>query len=145
MPKGVYKRKIGALIGIGKGKKNPKGSLAKMGNKNPMFGKRAWNKGKPHLVGKKNPAWKGGRLITKMGYILIYKPNHPYHNYSGSHVFEHRLVMESHIGRILSRKEVVHHINGKKDDNRIENLELMTQAEHVREHYNFTTHRYAKI
>lgn len=74
-----------------------------------------------HKKGKISNNWKGGRS-KKDGYILIWSPTHP-HN-KGGYVAEHRLIMEKHIGRILTSKEVVHHINCVVDDNRIENLQL---------------------
>ena len=49
-------------------------------------------------------------------------------------IYEHRYVMESLIGRKLRTDEHVHHKNGIRDDNRPENLELMSQSEHQREH-----------
>lgn len=83
-----------------------------------------------------NPFWKGGRWKNNYGYILVYKPGHPYYNHQkGPYVFEHRLVIEQKIGRYLLPKERVHHINGIKDDNRPENLGLFSnQNEHIREH-----------
>lgn len=64
------------------------------------------------------------------------------HPVSGKFVYEHRLVMELHIGRPLLSTEVVHHINHDRHDNRIENLELIaSRSEHMKEHHrdpNFT-------
>lgn len=76
--------------------------------------------------------FKGWRMSN--GYKDIYLPTHPNSKKSG-HVAEHRLVMEKYIGRYLDRKEVVHHKNGMKSDNRIENLELIESTnEHTRMH-----------
>ena len=72
--------------------------------------------------GSKHFNWKGGRTKTDEGYIMIWCPNHPHAR--GHKVLEHRLVMEKHLGRYLDPKEVVHHINEIKDDNKIENLSL---------------------
>lgn len=78
--------------------------------------------------------WKGGRIICERGYVRKHCPDHPYANNMG-YVFEHRLVMEAHLGRTLLPSEVVHHINGKTDDNRVENLMLFsTRGEHTRHH-----------
>lgn len=74
------------------------------------------------------------RITTYSGYIMIYKPDHPYCDGKG-YVREHRLVMEEHIGRHLEPCEIVHHINHIKDDNRIENLVLCKgKKEHAKTH-----------
>ncbi len=82
--------------------------------------------------GLKNHMWKGGRTKSR-GYVYIFSPNHPNKN-NRDYVFEHRLVMEKYLGRYLTKEEVVHHINGIRDDNKIKNLQLMTNSEHIKLH-----------
>lgn len=79
-----------------------------------------------------NPRWKGGGCISH-GYILIFKPEHPLADCNGR-VPEHRLIMEKSIGRFLDRKEFIHHINRNKQDNRIENLQIMDSSSHAKLH-----------
>lgn len=67
------------------------------------------------------------------GYIWVYAPEHPRAN-RAHEVPKHTLVMERHLGRYLEDDEVVHHINHIRDDNRIENLELMNVSDHLRMH-----------
>lgn len=67
------------------------------------------------------------------GYIKVYVPNHPNCTADG-YVMKHILVIERSIGRYLTEEECVHHINHIRDDNRPENLMLMTISEHMSMH-----------
>lgn len=72
------------------------------------------------------------------GYIMIYKPDHPFCDEMG-YVYEHRLVMESKLGGFIPEGQYhVHHINGIKNDNREDNLQLVTTLEHRRIHEGWT-------
>lgn len=75
----------------------------------------------------------GAKKKRDDGYICIYFPEHPKADKEGL-ILEHRLVMECYIGRWLSDDECVHHINHKRDDNRLCNLKLMTKREHMSMH-----------
>ena len=86
-----------------------------------------------NATGENNYAWKGGRNTNGIGYITIYSPNHPYRDKRGR-VYEHRLIMEQHLGRYLLPTELVHHKNEIVTDNRIENLQLMSKKEHQQHH-----------
>lgn len=65
-------------------------------------------------------------ILNKNGYLSLCIGNH--------REYVHRLVMEEHLGRKLTDDESVHHINGDRTDNRIENLQLLTKSEHSRLH-----------
>jgi len=95
-----------------------KRSVAKLGERNPNYKK----------YGSLNNAWRGGRRKSD-GYVRVWI--HPddffYSMVDGNGaVAEHRLVMAKNLNRCLLPWEVVHHINGIRDDNRLENLELIT-------------------
>ena len=79
-----------------------------------------------------HPSWKGGRYKDVNGYMVVYVENHP-RAYCNT-IREHTLIMEKHLGRYLAKNEIVHHINGHRADNRIQNLRLMTNSEHTRLH-----------
>jgi hypothetical protein len=86
--------------------------------------------GKGYFTGKNNPMWKGGIRNMKSGYVYEYvEPESKFscmvaNGVGRGYVAQHRLVMAKSIDRPLLRQETVHHKNGIKNDNRIENLEL---------------------
>lgn len=78
--------------------------------------------------GEGNPNFSGGKYIDDKGYIRVLRQDHKYNN--RGYVYEHRLVLEEHLGRLLQPWESVHHINELKLDNRLTNLFLTTVGEH---------------
>lgn len=103
-------------------------------------------RGKNHFMhGKRKeevPNWKGGRTISN-GHVYIFKPEHPFATQTG-YMLESRLVMEKVLGRYLkpSPEEIAHHKNGNPLDNRPENLEVISQSEHIKLHFGEGSGRY---
>lgn len=127
MPKRIYRIKYKRTkqhnINIG---------LAQIGKKVSLATRKLMSIAQTGKRGENHSRWKGGRIKDR-GYIYIKVYGHPYAQ-KKNYIAESRLVMEKKLGRYLTPNEVVHHINGIHDDNRIENLILFTRAEHLKKH-----------
>lgn len=76
--------------------------------------------------------WDGRKKKHFDGYTLVWVPEHP-RSFKGWY-YEHRLVMEKDIRRLLEKWETVHHINEIKTDNRLCNLFVCSEDEHKKAH-----------
>lgn len=74
--------------------------------------------------------WKGGRKTTKAGYTMILMPSHHRADKHG-YVMEHIVIFERETGITIPNGCCIHHINGDKSDNRIQNLCMMTHSAHT--------------
>lgn len=100
------------------------------------------------LIGKLNSSYKGETTISNYGYVLVYCPDHPFARKGNNRrILQHRLVIEANADKFddkyfttisgkkyLLPKYDVHHINENKQDNRIENLMIVTRSEHTTYH-----------
>ena len=114
----------------------------------PLCHKRRWSREKPiHrsqypylrcwecLTGSgcNHAIWKGGRHFIRGYYRLRLKKDDPYFSMAdtNAYIFEHRYIMAEHLGRCLKPWEIIHHKNGDKGDNRLENLEIVTHLKNI--------------
>ena len=94
-----------------------------LGKKLPFSIRKKMSDSHKKYVGELHPSWKGERRKCN-GYIKLYIEK-------GKYILEHRIIMEKIIGRKLHRWELVHHINNVRDDNKPENLKIVTRSEHT--------------
>ena len=109
------------------------------------------------LSGKNNYNWKGGKPITREGYVLVKAYNHPHAN-SSHYVLEHRIKMENHLRKhkpnsrflvtingkkYLDKSVNVHHIDRNKSNNHISNLVCIYGRDHIKIH-DPLSYRYGK-
>lgn len=86
-------------------------------------------------TGSANHQWRGGVIVTR-GYVKVNVGD-------GKYIFEHRRVVAERLGRDLKPGEIVHHLNGIRNDNRSENLRLTTRQDH--EHYTYVKCLQARV
>jgi len=84
----------------------------------------SWNMGLKGVMpsGDKCSNWRGGKHLLKTGYVTL--------RINGKNIFEHRYVIENFLKRKLNKDEYVHHLNGIRNDNRIENLAVVSANNH---------------
>jgi len=87
-------------------------------------------KKRPNMSKEKHPNWKGGKRMAH-GYLTILMPNHPRAVKNG-YVKNCYLIMEKHLGRFLKPNEFIHHINHIRNDDRLENLQLVNRSSHCK-------------
>ncbi len=110
--------------------------VKKLGLKQPTVSyivKKYFPNYKKNIAGEKNPKWKGGVMYDGERKLIL-SPEHPNPDFLKKYCYEYRLIMEKHLGRYLKPGEIVHHINNNKTDNRISNLQVMSQSEHCKIH-----------
>jgi len=108
---GLSQQKIGVIVGI---------SQAVVGR---VLGKLGMPR-REVISRERHGNWKGGVVTTPHGYTAVSGGEFPEMRDMNGYTLEHRLVMARSLGRPLTRHETVHHINGDRKDNRLENLQL---------------------
>jgi hypothetical protein len=98
------------------------GSVCECGAKKYRYAERCRPCHDQYFAGANHPSWTGGRAFCATGYVRINAG-------PGLTVFEHRHVLEQHLGRPLTVEENVHHKNGDRADNRLENLEVWNKSQ----------------
>lgn len=90
-----------------------------------------------------HPAWKGGRRFDKDGYVLVYAPDHQWPR-RGGYIREHVFVMENALSRRMKPGECVHHKDHDRQNNSVENLEIIQRGQHSKLHRHEDAHTFKR-
>lgn len=88
--------------------------------------------------------WKIEKVVKKGDYKYAVVPDHP-NRTKNNYVLLHRVIVENQIGRLLTNDEIVHHKDGNKFNNDINNLEILSNSEHAKFHMNQHGRLYVKL
>jgi len=88
--------------------------------------------------------WEIHGTASKGEYTYARVPEHPKATALG-YVLEHRIVVENDLNRLLEDDEIIHHINGVRKDNRVENLQVLSQSEHMSLHSSSKGREYVRL
>lgn len=106
---------------------------------------KVWSEKKWARHGKDHSQWKGGRSVDSYGYVKLninlIEPEFQCMCDSSGWVLEHRYLVAKSIGRPLTRKDIIHHLDHNHSNNKLDNLELTTRGEHMRFHESWKTMR----
>lgn len=131
MPRGMYRRDPNKKYGIHSLSEEKKQEAYRK-----IVAKRREKDNYRYTSGAEHHLWKGGRTVEANGYIAIYKPEYSGKKIRKNYVYEHRWVMEQALGRNLSKGEEIHHIDGDRKNNKLDNLMLFaSKSEHLKYHW----------
>ncbi len=137
MPRGIYKRDPNKKYGMHSLSEEDRRAIYER-----IVTKRKSKDNYRTVSGDKHHLWKGGKTVEANGYIAVYHPEYTGKKIRKNYVYEHRWNMEQHLGRKLEPGEEIHHIDGNRKNNKLDNLMLFkNKSEHLKYHWTLPNYK----